>query len=92
MPRTPLAAAFLFATAFAAHAQVAGTQVTGTVKGPDRTGVSQASIDLINVATGATLSTVTDSAGQYSFSAVPSGTYRLQLRKSGFTTTTIRGS
>jgi iron complex outermembrane receptor protein len=72
---------FLFATL---HAVAQSVAVSGTIKDPDQSVVSNATVTLTNTATAAVLSTTTNEAGQYVFMAVAPGTYRLETRKAGF--------
>jgi iron complex outermembrane receptor protein len=59
-------------------------QVSGTIKDPDQSVVSNAVVTLSDVQTAATLQTTTNQAGQYTFSSVLPGTYRLEAHKEGF--------
>ena len=61
------------------------TQVNGTIKDPDKSLVSDAVVTLSNAQTGAALQTTTNQLGQYFFTAVSPGTYRLEAHKTGFT-------
>ncbi len=59
-------------------------QLSGTIKDPDRSVVSNAGVSLNNAQTGATLQTTTNEVGQYNFQSVAPGTYRLEVHKTGF--------
>jgi iron complex outermembrane receptor protein len=72
----------LFSGAVPAMAQSAS--VSGTIKDPDQSVVSNAAVTLSNAATGQSLQGTTDAAGRYSFAAVAAGTYRLEAHKDGF--------
>ncbi len=65
-------------------------QTTGTVSGhvADATGavIPDANVTLTNVGTGASRTTVTTGAGDYTLPDVPPATYRLQVTHSGFKT------
>lgn len=66
------------------HAQIEMGSVTGTVK--DATGaiVRGAQCTLTNTGTGVSQKTVSTSAGSYTFSLVPVGTYSLKVTAAGF--------
>jgi hypothetical protein len=80
--------ALLIAVIFAASAfaQSGTTGVSGIVT--DQTGavVPGATVNLTNVATGLTRSTVTNDSGRYSFSSIQPATYKLEVTASGFKT------
>jgi iron complex outermembrane receptor protein len=61
------------------------TQVSGTIKDPDKSLVSNAVVTLSSAQTGVTLQTTTNQLGQYFFMAFSPGTYRLEAHKTGFT-------
>jgi Carboxypeptidase regulatory-like domain len=73
----------LFAPLPAAHAQITGT-ITGTVY--DNTGavIPSASVRLTDQATQSLRSTVSDSAGYFTFASVLPGTYTLKVEAKGF--------
>ncbi len=83
-----LFAALLFAAAFA-FAQVDVTSVTGTVSDPTGAAVPGATVQAVNTATGATLSTTTNDKGIYTIPALPAGGYRVTVSKAGFKTETV---
>ncbi|WP_232298898.1 TonB-dependent receptor [Granulicella tundricola] len=60
------------------------SQVAGTVKDPERSLVGSAVVTLEEMQSGRLQKTVTDASGQYSFSAVTAGKYRLVIKKDGF--------
>jgi iron complex outermembrane receptor protein len=74
--------AVLLIGALPADAQT--SQVSGTVKDPDQSVVSGARVTLVNTQGAVSLQTTTDPAGQYSFSAVQPGSYRLEVAREGF--------
>jgi iron complex outermembrane receptor protein len=78
---------FLFACLLpvAALAQTS-SQLSGTVRDPDASVVSHAVVILTSPQLAAPLQTTTNNAGQYTFTNVPSGVYRLEARKDGFAT------
>src|SRR5438094_10574335 len=59
------------------HAQVDTGSITGTVKDASGAVVSSAKVTLTNEGTGAALTTTTTSDGDYTFSPVRNGTYKL---------------
>jgi hypothetical protein len=67
-----------------ALAQVNTATVYGDVTDPSGAAVANAKADLENVATGARLSTATNSVGEFSFPVVPAGTYKLTVSAPGF--------
>src|SRR5580692_549739 len=77
-----LALGVFFLGAVPAMAQSAS--VSGTIKDPDQSVVSNAVVTLSNAQTGQTVQSTTDSAGRYGFAAVAAGTYRLEAHKDGF--------
>ncbi len=65
--------------------------VTGTVRDPTRALVVRAQCTLTNTATGVSQHTVSTSAGAYSFSLVPAGTYFLKVVAPGFKDYVLNG-
>jgi iron complex outermembrane recepter protein len=65
-------------------AMAQSASVSGTIKDPDQSVVSNAAVTLSNTATGQSVQSTTDSAGRYSFAAVAAGTYRLEAHRDGF--------
>jgi len=78
-----LAAAVLLLAAPAA-AQRTTASVRGTVTDQSRAIVPGVTVTIANAATGLVRTTVTNSAGLYSFPEVPVGTYRVDAELSGF--------
>jgi len=74
-----------------AFAQVTTASLTGTVVDPSGALVSNARVVLTAEATGVTRSTVSNGKGEFSFSAVPSGDYRVTITAKGFETYTQTG-
>jgi hypothetical protein len=74
-----------------AVAQLPTAQITGLIT--DETGamVAGAEIQVQNVATGLHWQTTSNEAGNYVFSVLPPGNYRITVRKTGFDTTTRGG-
>ena len=67
----------------------------GTIRGSvtDSSGavVANASVTILDTATGATRHTTTNSRGEYQMFGLPSGTYKVTLAVAGMTTETITG-
>jgi len=68
-------------------AQVVKGSISGTVTDPQGAVVSGATVKAINDATGATLTTTSDSSGSFHFNLIPVGTYRVEMNAAGFKTT-----
>jgi hypothetical protein len=61
-----------------------GGSISGTVKDPSGAAITQASVSLVEAATGVRSSTVTDGRGTYTFPVLPVGDYVLEVNQSGF--------
>src|ERR1700686_4290186 len=68
----------------AAHAQVAGGTLSGTVSDPNGGGVPKASVVITNVATGVDREVTTNSDGFYTVVNLVPGTYQLKVTATGF--------
>jgi hypothetical protein len=68
----------------AARAQSTKAELFGTVLDPSGLPVSAAAVELVNTATEAKLSALSDAAGEYHFFALPAGAYRISVVKQGF--------
>src|SRR6476469_782131 len=68
-------------------AQVVKGSISGTVTDPQGAVVSGATVKTINDATGATLTTTSDSSGSFHFNLIPVGTYKVEMTAAGFKTT-----
>jgi hypothetical protein len=68
----------------AAHAQVAGGTLSGTVADPNGGGVPNASVVITNVATGVNREVATNSNGFYTAVNLLPGTYQLKVTATGF--------
>lgn len=77
-------------TAFSAGAQTTGS-ISGTVKDPAGAVVPGAHVALINEASKAEWSRATNSAGFFSFSAIPPATYTLKINHQGFNAWSVTG-
>src|SRR6185503_3468040 len=86
-------ASFLVLMLFAvtALAQSGGTTVRGTVKDPQGNLVSGATVTLTDPTKNFTRTQQTNDSGQYVFSAVPPGTYKLEVTATGFKTASVSG-
>ncbi|HKS97624.1 MAG TPA: carboxypeptidase-like regulatory domain-containing protein, partial [Terriglobia bacterium] len=60
--------------------------LTGHVRGPGDVAVPGATVELVNSQTGERKETWTDAAGNYTFTGIPPGTYKLQVSLLGFQT------
>src|SRR5579863_5677628 len=90
--RTPLAFRLTLAIAGIAllapisFAQSTFGTVLGTVKDPSGSAVPKATVELTNVGTNATRSSVTNDSGGYQFVNVEQGSYRVKVTATGFET------
>ena len=76
---------FALGLSVATCASAQSAQVSGVAKDPDRSVVGNAVVTLTNLQTGTSLQATSDASGRYRFASVPSGIYRLEARKAGFT-------
>ena len=77
--------------ALTAHAQSGGTTVRGTVKDPQGNLVSGATVTLTDPARNFTRTQQTNEDGAYVFTAIPPGTYKLDVTAPGFKTASASG-
>ena len=68
----------------------ASATVVGTVADQSGAVVPGAAVKLTNVATGSSLTTTTNGAGQYTFPTVTPGTYTVEVTKQGFRKATVQ--
>src|SRR6476646_8370904 len=68
-------------------AQVVKVSISGTVTDPQGAVVSGATVKATNEATGATLTTTSDSSGSFHVNLIPVGTYKVEMTAAGFKTT-----
>lgn len=83
-------AGFFLLTDLASGQSTTTGQITGIVKDITGAVISGAKVTLASTA-GVQRETSSDTAGHYSFSLVPPGTYRLEAQKAGFSTATADG-
>lgn len=88
-----LSAIALLVVLFAPHAALAQSATSGAVTGivtdPSAAVISGAAIELVNKETNAALQTTTNTSGQYSFTGVRPGSYKMSVKMAGFRTATI---
>src|SRR5690242_9971103 len=72
------------------HAQVDTGTIVGTITDPSGAVVSGAKVTLTNLGTNATLSTTAGSDGNYTFTPVRVGSYKIDVSAPGFQTTSQR--
>src|SRR5208282_4460892 len=77
------ALACLLPSALSGQAPATGS-ITGHVRGPGGVSVPAATVQLINPQTGERRETLTDEEGNFAFTGIPSGNYRLSLSLVGF--------
>ncbi len=78
-----LAPALVFLFPLFASAQFSGS-IQGTVNDPSGASVPRAAVTLTNTATGIKQQSTTDEHGQYRFTSIPPGSYRLSASAAGF--------
>src|SRR6266850_3582529 len=81
-----LAVFALLALTMSAFAQVQYGQITGTVTDPSGAAIANAKVTVTNTATNLSISTTTNSSGNYTVKELPVGTYKLVAEASGFKT------
>ena len=88
-------AGLIAATVLLALSERAFAQSTASVRGhvtdEQAAAVAGAQITVRNEATGQERTTVSDRSGDYQLSALPVGSYRLEIRSTGFQTTVVSG-
>jgi hypothetical protein len=73
----------LFIASAAAFAQFSAS-IQGVVQDPSGAGISKATIQLVNVATGGTAVTTSDASGNYRFVSLAPGSYKATAEAAGF--------
>ena len=81
---------FIF-VATTSYAQSGGTTVRGTVRDPDGKVVSGANVTLTDPERNFTRTQSTNEEGAYVFTAIPPGTYKIEVSATGFKTATASG-
>ena len=74
----------LVACAVFAQSQIGGATLNGAVTDPSGAGIPGAKVTATQAATGFTRTTETSSAGLYSFSSLPVGSYEVSVDANGF--------
>src|SRR6185437_13468761 len=69
-----------------AFAQVLKGSISGTATDPQGAVLAGAEVKATNLATGATLTTKSDSSGLFRFNLIPAGEYKVQVSAQGFNT------
>ncbi len=82
-------AIFLLGGVSRLRAQAADGNLVGTITDPSGAGIPAATVEITGVNTGVTLSTTTNSSGQYRFNNLLAGTYNLEVTHTGFATATV---
>jgi len=73
------------------HAQSGGTTIRGTVKDPNGNVVAGATVTITDTARNFTRTQTTNEDGGYIFTAIPPGTYKLDVTAPGFKTASASG-
>ncbi len=81
-------AAVIFSCSLFLYAQSSTGTLTGIVTDPSKANLPSVSIDLVNQATGVAESVVTNQLGEYTFSLLQPGSYKLTAQANGFRTYT----
>jgi len=81
-----LAVFALLALTCSAFAQVQNGQITGTVTDPSGAAIANAKVTVTNMGTNLSISTTTNSSGNYTVKELPLGTYKVTAEASGFKT------
>jgi hypothetical protein len=66
-------------------------QLTGLITDPSGAAVPGAALNLVNINTGFQWNTTSNESGNYTFSNLPPGSYRISIKKEGFGTITQEG-
>ena len=86
-----LAVFAVLALTFTAFAQVQFGQFTGTVIDPTGAAIANAKVTVTNPATDLSLTTTTNSSGNFSVKEIPPGVYKITVEAAGFKTTSNTG-
>jgi len=72
-----------------AHGQAISGNLTGTVTDSTGAAVNSASVEAVNLGTGQKINTTTRGSGEYVFTNLPVGNYRISVTSANFRTTTL---
>lgn len=72
-----------------AHGQAISGNLIGTVTDASGAAVNGATVEAVHTATGQKITTTTRGSGEYAFSNLPVGTYRITVTSANFRTTTL---
>jgi carboxypeptidase family protein len=86
-----VAACLALAWCIPAVGQVVKGSISGTVTDPQGAVVSGAQVKATNAATGAVLTTSSDSSGLFRFNLIPAGEYKIEVAAQGFRTAVQNG-
>src|SRR6187399_919141 len=76
----------LIAFSASVHAQSTKAELYGTIRDPGGLAVADAMVEVTNIALATKLNSQTDMEGAYRFLALPPGSYKITVTKSGFAT------
>jgi len=80
---------FIAVNAGIAQGQAISGNLTGTVTDASGAAVNGASVEAVHLSTGQKIATTTRGAGEYVFTNLPSGNYRITVTSANFRTTTL---
>src|SRR3712207_1597912 len=83
--------AILFLSTWA-NAQVSTSRLTGTIQDASGAGVPVAKVVVRNEATGDTRTTTASDSGVYTFDALPTGLYTVEVEAGGFKKASLRNN
>ena len=87
--QTFIAGLVLVAATGLAHGQLATADILGTVTDPTGAVIPQAKVTVTNVGTQEARTALTDASGNYDFSLLPVGTYKVVVDLTGFKSSTV---
>lgn len=87
--RAWIAVAVMSVSVAACFAQIDTGSIVGTIRDPSGAAIPKASISIANKATNVTLTTVSNEAGEYQFTALVPGLYNVKAGASGFGTQVV---
>ncbi|MGH9325626.1 MAG: TonB-dependent receptor domain-containing protein, partial [Terriglobia bacterium] len=86
-----LMGAFLLVNSVSSRAQVTGATLLGTISDPSGAVIPNATVSVVNTATGVVRHTATNSVGLYNAPNLPAGPYQVTVGAHGFQTEVRRG-